>query len=198
MNNNSFLKKIPLTLMSVIILTGIFIKYQHIDFNENNIFESFVYADDFPDIQNPETTDLKLNDVLAKADSMKVDQEKVRKIRTFLKQRGAPLASEAEYFVKTADDFGIDYRLVAAVSIIESSGGKYCYRPYNAWGWGGQGNAFVWSNWREGIYIVSRGLGRYYVGGARTPEQIGRRYNPESWQEWARKVRLVMNQIEAI
>lgn len=126
-------------------------------------------------------------------DRVSVDQEKVSKVYTYLKGRNSPLASEAEYLVKMADKFDLDYRLIAAISIIESSGGINTYRPYNAWGWGGAENAYTFKSWKESIYTVSRGLGRYKEGGRITPQQIAPRYNPHTPDDWARKVTYVMS-----
>ena len=48
--------------------------------------------------------------------------KKVKAIRTYLSSRNAPLAEYAEEFVRAADYYEIDYRLVAAISVIESNG----------------------------------------------------------------------------
>lgn len=161
-----------------------------------------------PDSQNIEITFVSLSDLNkkiesrniaeVKAETTQTDPEferKVANVQNYLTKRGAPLASKARYLVQTAYDFGLDYRLVAAISIIESSGGKYCYRQYNAWGWGGaQGINF--KSWEDAIYTISRGLALgYYARGAVTPEQIGPAYNPHTPQEWAAKVRYVMAEI---
>lgn len=134
-------------------------------------------------------------DELEKAiENIDIDSKKVESVRTYLSRRGAPLASKAEYLVKTAKLFNIDYRLVAAISVIESGGGKHAYRPYNAWGWGGA-KGYTFSSWEDGIYTVSKGLSRYYASGATTPAAIAPRYNPHTPNEWARKVQNVMNQM---
>ncbi len=134
-------------------------------------------------------------DELEKAlENIEIDRVKVDSVRNYLAKRGSPLAAKAEYIVKTATHFGIDYRLVAAISVIESGGGKHAYRPYNAWGWGGS-KGYTFSSWEDGIYTVSRGLSRYYASGAVTPAAIAPRYNPHTPNEWARKVQNVMNQM---
>ena len=190
------IKHLQLIIFTIVILSGILIKYQQPIFHQYNKIFNPVYASEIDrfgyELNN---TNEQWELINKEIESRKVDNEKVKKVRDFLKSRNSPLAVEAEYLVATADHFNIDYRLVAAISIIESSGGKHNYRPYNAWGWGGQGRAFVFKNFKEGIYTVSRGLSRYYAGGADTPREIGKRYNPESWQEWSRKVDLVMKQM---
>lgn len=141
------------------------------------------------------TKELEYSQVSKKLESLNVDQQKVNKVRAYLAGRRSPLAAKAEYLVKMAEEFGIDYRLVAAISIIESSGGIHTYRPYNAWGWGGAAGAFTFKNWEEAIYTVSRGLSRYYAAGLTTPRLIAPRYNPHTPGEWSRKVEYVMSQM---
>ncbi len=119
------------------------------------------------------------------------DETKVEKIRVYLESRNSPLAEYAEVFVRAADEHGIDYRIVVAISIIESGGGKKNFKPYNAWGWGKSG----FSSWVEGINAVSAGIGRYYSKGLNTPRLISYSYCPPSADAWASKVQGVMNVI---
>lgn len=112
-------------------------------------------------------------------------------IRRYLESRNAPLAPYAKEFVKAAHEYGIDYRLVASISIIESSGGLHTFRTYNAWGWG----KMNFTSWEEGIWTVSKGLGKYYARGLTTPQRISVYYCPPTASEWARKVSFVMSQI---
>jgi len=60
-------------------------------------------------------TSVKIRDIYA-------DPVKVGKLERYLRRRGSPLADHAEVLVMKADEYGIDYRLVASISIIESSG----------------------------------------------------------------------------
>lgn len=117
---------------------------------------------------------------------------KVENIRIYLEERNSPLAVYAEQFVQAADTFGIDYRLAASISIIESSGGIHTFRTYNAWGWGKKN----FSSWEEGIWEVSEGLGKYYSKGLNTPAKIAPSYCPPSASHWAKKVAFVMSEIE--
>jgi len=123
--------------------------------------------------------------------TQKVADKRVIQIKQYLSKRNAPLAKYAQDFVDAADKYGIDYRIVAAISIIESGGGKNTFKPYNAWGWGKSGFA----NWKEGIYAVSKGLGKYYDIGLTTPKLISKSYCPPSADSWASKVQYVMNEI---
>lgn len=119
------------------------------------------------------------------------DADKVNRIKTYLAKRNAPLAEYAEEFVRAADTYGIDYRLAASISVIESGGGKDCFKSYNAWGWGKK----HFANWKEGIWTVSEGLSKYYAKGLNTPKLISTYYCPPTANIWASKVQFVMNEI---
>lgn len=119
------------------------------------------------------------------------DSQKIENIRTYLANRNAPLAEYAEEFVKAADEYGIDYRIVAAISVIESGGGKNNFRPYNGWGWG----KMTFESWEDGIWTVSKGIAKYYSRGLTTPKLISTYYCPPNAINWANKVQYVMNQI---
>jgi hypothetical protein len=118
-------------------------------------------------------------------------KRKVDNVRKYLEGRKSPLADYAEEIVKAADTHGIDYRLIPAISIIESSGGIHNFRSYNAWGWGKRN----FSSWEDGIWTVTEGLARYYARGMDTPQKMSRTYCPPNAENWARKVTFVMNQI---
>lgn len=116
---------------------------------------------------------------------------RIVKVRNYLTKRRSPLAEYAHEFVKAADHYGIDYRIVAAISIVESGGGKKNFRPYNAWGWGKRG----FKNWTDGIWKVSAGIAKYYSRGLKTPQLMARWYCPPNADSWGRKVQSVMNVI---
>jgi hypothetical protein len=120
------------------------------------------------------------------------DAKKVENIRRYLAGRNAPLAGYAEEFVRAADHYGIDYRLIAAISVIESNGGRKNFKPYNAWGWG----KMTFENWEQGIWTVSKGLAGYYSRGLTTPKLIATYYCPPNAVNWANKVSYVMYEME--
>ncbi|MCC7304054.1 glucosaminidase domain-containing protein [bacterium] len=117
--------------------------------------------------------------------------KKVAAVERFLKKYNAPLAANAEDFVRAADIYDIDYRLLPSIAMIESSGGKFLFRQYNPFGWGRSG----YPSFTAAIYDVSRGMSRYYAGGLREPEKIAYRYNPVTPESWGRKARTFMNQM---
>lgn len=125
-----------------------------------------------------------------------VDQVKVRRIERYLGARGAPLAAHAETFVRTAERYNLPYNLMPAISVVESNGGKYNYRPYNYAGMGGQGNAITFSSYEEAIdkhaQILRYG---YFDAGADTPAEIAPYYCPPC-TTWHTKVESVMYAID--
>jgi len=76
----------------------------------------------------------------------------------FLVDYDSPMAPYAETFIASADDAGLDWRLVASISGVESAFGRLIpHNSYNAWGWrGGPGGAFSnFSSWPDAISYVT-------------------------------------------
>lgn len=95
----------------------------------------------------------------------------------------SPLQYQAQDFVDAADKNGLDWKLVAAISGVESTFGKASY-GYNAWGWGIYGsNRLGFKSWTDGIYTVSQGLRENYVNkGLTNPYSMNRVYaKSKSW-----------------
>lgn len=111
---------------------------------------------------------------------------------------GSPLAGQGAVFAKAAWDNHIDPRWSAAISNIESSKGRLCIRPYNAWGWGAADSdpynlAYEWASWEQSINAHASGLARGYgytvsMAGAQT-------YCPSNWENWYVSVVNGMNSI---
>lgn len=151
---------------------------------------SIVYANEINSIEQINVEDITITE--DKVSQAQADfDSKVAKVHKYLSLRGAPLAQYSQELVKAAEHYGIDYRLVAAISIIESSGGKHNFRTYNAWGWGKSG----FESWEDGIWTVSKGLSTYYAKGMTTPKAISYSYCPPNANSWANKVSYVMNMI---
>ena len=96
--------------------------------------------------------------------------------------------------------YGLDWKLVAAISGVESGFGKVLPSgSHNAWGWGiptGSSGGIKFASWEEGIATVSHGLKTKYVNrGAHTIDQIGSIYAASP--AWPGKVRFFMNKIHA-
>ena len=108
---------------------------------------------------------------------------KAESIDVYFKMRNMPLHGLGMKMVLEAEKNNIDWRLLPAIAVRESTGGKHdCNRvPNNAFGWGSCKISFK-SN-EEAIEIVAKNLGgnnpnteRHYAD--KTVIQILRAYNP--------------------
>lgn len=125
-------------------------------------------------------------------------QEKNLKIKTiakFLKNNESPLEQYAETLINEAEKNQLDWRLVTAITGVESSFGKAIpQNSYNAYGW--NNGDFYFNSWEEGISIVSKTLNEKYRQnwGAEDPYQIGHFYAASP--TWANRVVYFMEKIE--
>ena len=120
---------------------------------------------------------------------------RARVLKAYLSKHNSPLADYAGYFVETADKYNIDWRLVPAISGVESTFGKRIpYNSFNAYGWAN--GAYKFKSWEDSIEIVSKALREKYIDkGAPSIDKIARRYAPPS-STWAGKVKFFMKKIE--
>ncbi len=123
---------------------------------------------------------------------------RAQKLSAYLQSLNSPLAPYASAFINEADKNGLDWRLVPAISGVESTFGQAIPTySYNAWGWGvftGKQSGVNFNDWKDGIAQVSQGLKENYVDkGARSIEQIGNIYAASP--AWSWKVRFFVNQI---
>lgn len=136
--------------------------------------------------------------VLLKPTAREATDSRVRILREYLEKYNSPLSLSAGTFVKTADKYSLDWKLVAAISGVESTFGREIpYESFNGWGWGIYGDNMIrFSSWNEGIEIISEGLRTKYIDkwGAKDVYEIGRFY--ASSPTWAQRVEYFMNQIE--
>jgi hypothetical protein len=96
-------------------------------------------------------------------------QEKADIIDSYFKERNMPLEGKGMTFVLVAEKYGLDWRLLPAIGVRESSGGKAACK-YNAFGWGSC-KLHNFHSYEEAIEAVGRNLGganpktsRYYAG----------------------------------
>ena len=102
---------------------------------------------------------------------------------------GSPMAGTGRTFAEAAWEYGVDPRFSPAISMVESSQGRYCFRPHNAWGWGNSS----WSSWDEAIWAHVRGLAIGY-GGQLTYE-AAKKYCPPNAAHWYSSVLANMERI---
>jgi hypothetical protein len=120
--------------------------------------------------------------------------ERYLKLHTYLTRINSPLADYSAQFISSADKYGIDWRLLPAISGLESAfATQMVPGTYNAYGWGGGYIGF--KDWYDSIDIVSKALKEnYYDRGYDTPEKIAPVYAPPCGY-WASAVTKFMNEI---
>ena len=130
-----------------------------------------------------------------------LDLERTEKIRSYYARYNLPLQHEAEHFITAANKYDIDWRLVAAIGFIESTGGKFACETadYSAFGWGSCNIDF--DSYADSIDIISMNLGghnpntaRYYAG--KDVKGILNMYNPNHIR--ANYDAMVMKQMDII
>lgn len=95
-------------------------------------------------------------------------KEKAAKIDAYYGKHDLPLTGYGMKMVLAAEKYGIDYNLIPAIAMRESTGGKFaCYN--NPFGWGSCKIKFA--NYDDAIEAIAKNLGgankntaRYYAG----------------------------------
>lgn len=125
---------------------------------------------------------------------LEVDK-RVIKLEKFLETYDSPLAEYADKLVESADKYGLDWKLVPAITGVESTFGKQIPAgSYNAYGWAN--GAFYFQSWEQSIELVSKTLKEKYLErGLDTPYKMAPVYAPPS-KTWAWKVIFFMNKID--
>ena len=120
---------------------------------------------------------------------------RVKALENVFKKHNSPLATEAVNYVKYADLYGVDWKLLPAISGLESSFGlRLMPGSYNAYGWGG--GHIYFDSWEDGIKTINKSLReRYMDRGAIDVWSIGPIYAESP--TWAVRVNRFMSEINA-
>lgn len=131
--------------------------------------------------------------------SKRVDREKV--LKSFFSKLNSPLEPHSKKFVEIADTYGLDYRLLPAISCMESTCGKRMIpESYNPFGWGIYGNTYVsFVSFDEAIETVGRELTENYImRGLDTPSKIAPVYTPPNHTNWLNGVNYFIGVIQSL
>lgn len=130
------------------------------------------------------------------------EDARIAVVREFFQKYKSPLAPFADEIIASADKYDLDYRLIPAIAMQEST---LCNKlpvkykdTYNCWGFGIYGNKVTkFDNYKDAIDTVTKTLANKYKAiGLETPEQIMSKYTPSSNGSWANAVSIVMNHLE--
>lgn len=161
------------------------------------LFLLFLLTLAFPSTGNAEETARKSAELITVVKPVGADK-RIKLLKTYLISKNSVLAEEADTFVKEADLNKIDYRLLPAISGVESGFGfALPYNSYNGWGWGIYGNNVTYfSSWKDAIKTISKELKERYIDewGAKDVYAIGRIYAADP--NWANKVTHYLDDME--
>ena len=116
-------------------------------------------------------------------------------LAAYFAKYNSPFQYHAQDFIDASDTYNVDWRLVPAISGVESTFGKRSY-GYNAWGWGIYGDQRLnFSSWRKGIFTVTEGLKENYIDkGYTDPLIMNKKYAASP--TWGVRVNFFMNDID--
>ena len=112
-------------------------------------------------------------------------------LSAFLENYSCPLEPYDQYankYIEVADKYNLDFRLIPAISMQESN---CCKRipegSNNCWGYGIYGDQVLrFDTVEDGIETVGKNLAKHYTSkGLMEPEEIMRKYTPQSKGSWA-------------
>lgn len=116
------------------------------------------------------------------------------RLHRYFQMLHCPVSNMAEDFVHASDDNHLDWRLLPAIAVIESGGGK-AYINNNIFGWG-VGGPILFPSIRAGLNLVAFKLGRSSLYSHLDVPGKLRIYNPDA--SYPGKVIDVMNRISRV
>jgi hypothetical protein len=127
-------------------------------------------------------------------------EDRVEALESFFDALNSPLKANAGTFVDVADKYNMDYKLLPAISCMESSCGRFLIEgSFNPFGWGIYGdNAIYFESYDEAIETVAKGINENYIAkGLNTPEKIAPVYTPPNYVNWRNGVTYFINKIDS-
>src|SRR3989344_1584062 len=160
------------------------------------IFAVLVFAAVFPaqDIYADEvrSSSAKLAPVVNTQKDYTLDT-RTKAVRNVFKKYNSPLIDQAAFYVKYADEFDVDWKLLPSIAGLESTFGRFLMPgSYNAYGWGG--GRIYFESWEDGIKIINKAIRENYIDrGATDVWSIGPIYAESP--TWSVRVNSFMQEI---
>ncbi len=126
------------------------------------------------------------------------EDKRVTILKTFFGRYNSPLTDYAQAIVDTADNYGLDWRLLPAIAMQESSLCKKTPKDsFNCWGFGIYGGKVTrFSDYGEAINVITKAMARdYHALGLKDPSEIVSKYTPENTNDWSGNVSYIMGRI---
>ena len=126
-------------------------------------------------------------------------EARIEVLTQFFKRYNSPLQTHVKTIIETADKYSIDWRLIPAIAMQESTlCQKIPKNSFNCWGFGIYGGKVTrFKDYDEAIEIVTKTLANTYKAqGLTEPHEIVTKYTPGS-TSWAKNVSYVMDRIQS-
>lgn len=142
------------------------------------------------------------NDQTSISEEIQRADARTKIIEDFFNGYSSQLANHADTFIEVADKYYLDWRLLPAISMQESNGGKRMPgNSFNPFGYGIYGSSILrFSSFDDAIERVGKGLRADYIDkGLHTPPQIMAKYTPPSLEKggaWAKGVTSFMEELK--
>jgi len=121
-----------------------------------------------------------------------VIDERPNRIDNWLASHNSPMTGLGEVYVREADKHQIDWRLLPAISLVESSAGLH-QRYNNAWGWNSAKTGF--DSWADGIAFILERFSSSEIYAGKDTQEILYFYNGTIEKTYPARVEAVMEQI---
>lgn len=134
-------------------------------------------------------------------DSVSAEDARAKLVADFFQGYNSTLSDYAAKFVQVADANQLDFRLMPAIAMQESDGGKKMPKnSFNPFGFGIYGSTLLtFSSFDEAISALGKSLREDYLNqGLKTPYEIMSKYTPQSLSKgssWAKGVSSFMSEL---
>lgn len=135
------------------------------------------------------------------SDSIQRTDARAKIVEDFFKGHSSPLNSHSQLFIMVADKYQLDWRLLPAISMQESNGGKRIpAHSFNPFGYGIYGGKVIkFTSFEEAIEKVGLALRTDYLDqGLTIPNTIMAKYTPPAMEKggnWAKGVNSFMEEL---
>lgn len=132
---------------------------------------------------------------IAQVESKKIDNQ-AEILAAYLAKYDSPLQYQAQDFIDAAKTYDLDWKMLPAISGVESTFGKQIPGGFNAWGWGVYGTqAIYFKSWRDAMFTIAQGLRENYLNkGLTDPYSINPVYAASP--SWGWKVAFFMQDMD--
>lgn len=149
--------------------------------------------------QKPEFQALPSENSISSA-TIETSDARINALDVFFARYNSPLEGHAQTIVSEADAHNIDYRLLPAIAMQESTLCKRVIKDsHNCWGFGiYNGKVTRFDSYDQAIKTITATLSKKYVQkGFIEPDEIVQKYTPGDTGKWEEVVSLMMRRIAA-